>query len=175
MVKVKELKELLTCPVCKDIMNEPFTMMCNHTCCYNCLIGTEEHQWDGSRKCPICKAHYCLPPKKIVVNFVMRQIIQKVIGADVYEKIKEERSKEFLSYSMRGQVAKQLREEIYASVLDNIDFREMYEESRQPIVETIVKDDKDDDKWSKITIGTFGVIGGAVVSVASLLLLKRLH
>lgn len=134
MVKVKDLKESLTCGICRDILNEPFTIPCNHTFCYVCLAGTNENAWELSRECPICKKKYCLPPQG-KVNFVIKDIIVKLTSEKAYNKTKNANEKQGLKYSLRNQVINELRSEYYNSIVDNVDFNILAENQMFAITE----------------------------------------
>lgn len=171
MVKVKDIKEILICPVCKDVMNEPLTLMCNHTFCYICLAGTEENMWELSRDCPICKKKYCLPPTN-VVNFTLRDVIQTLIGKKRYEKTKKSREAQLVKHSLRNKVIKELRDEYHASVVDNVDFRdiaeEIFENEHSPVAVDTSRETQEQSNISKYgpTFILGSALGGTVVGFA---------
>lgn len=56
-----QLKELLTCPVCQDIFEDPHQLPCGHSLCMPCLDGMLRHRpLSQPFSCPSCRA--CFGP-----------------------------------------------------------------------------------------------------------------
>lgn len=52
--------EALRCPVCLDVLEEPATSICGHTCCYKCwyTIAMYSDSSPPQITCPICRDRY---------------------------------------------------------------------------------------------------------------------
>ena len=66
---IERMKELLTCSICTDTLNEPTTLPCFHSFCKKCLARYVEIQRDDARregraehlfKCPTCRTQFQL-------------------------------------------------------------------------------------------------------------------
>ncbi|XP_054452451.1 E3 ubiquitin/ISG15 ligase TRIM25-like isoform X2 [Anoplopoma fimbria] len=53
-----KLEELLTCPVCQDIFNDPRQLSCGHSMCMGCLEKVMDHSPDIPFRCPDCRADF---------------------------------------------------------------------------------------------------------------------
>ena len=71
------------CPICKDLLYQPVTLLCQHTFCYHCIQEHEsisrthnDDEWEGypaSRpRCPSCRRPYALPP---MYNTMLEQFL----------------------------------------------------------------------------------------------------
>ncbi|XP_041949587.1 zinc-binding protein A33-like [Alosa sapidissima] len=59
--KESQLRELLTCPVCQDIFEDPHQLPCGHSLCMRCLDGMLKHRPLAQPfSCPTCRA--CFGP-----------------------------------------------------------------------------------------------------------------
>jgi hypothetical protein len=47
------ISEHLYCPICQDVFNYPYALMCGHVFCENCISEWLKHQ----RNCPECRTH----------------------------------------------------------------------------------------------------------------------
>ena len=84
------IHESLKCPVCLDVLDDPATALCGHTCCYFCwyTIACKSTLSPKLMDCPICRRQYSVPAlsgysifiirssgQSLVNNFIARQII----------------------------------------------------------------------------------------------------
>lgn len=46
-------EDFLTCAVCSEIFNDPVSLSCGHSFCYNCIKSHWEQ--DETRTCPVCR------------------------------------------------------------------------------------------------------------------------
>lgn len=49
------LEELLMCPVCQDIYNDPRQLPCGHSICLGCLENMKDHASNRNYRCPDCR------------------------------------------------------------------------------------------------------------------------
>ncbi|XP_066564210.1 E3 ubiquitin-protein ligase TRIM35 isoform X2 [Amia ocellicauda] len=68
------LSEVLSCPVCLSIFNNPVTLHCQHNFCKSCL----DQSWDqaGTQECPVCWRRSCLEP---CPNFTLQNIVESYL------------------------------------------------------------------------------------------------
>lgn len=114
--QIEDLEDTLKCNICKEIFNEPVTLICNHTFCYSCIINMPASQW-APRKCPMCQVLIWLPPQH-TVNFILRDVIINIYGQQKYETIKQERTKGILKKSLETEVKEEIKTEIWRTVMD---------------------------------------------------------
>jgi len=117
----------LQCSVCLEILNEPVTLMCQHTFCRACLKA-------DIKKCPLCRTRIWLPPKK-TINSILKNIIIKTFGETAYNTIYNSREHDLLKNDLEDQVREELREEMWRSVSDELPSGPSF----------VVDDDYDDD------------------------------
>ncbi|KAN0021792.1 hypothetical protein ACTFIU_003937 [Dictyostelium citrinum] len=67
-----EVDELLLCPVCSDMIKEPFISKCGHSFCYQCIII----HLSKSKTCPICMVY--LTREQIFPNFALNKFVEKI-------------------------------------------------------------------------------------------------
>ncbi|XP_043828223.1 probable E3 ubiquitin-protein ligase TRIML1 [Dromiciops gliroides] len=53
----ENLKEVLTCSVCRDYFRHPVTLGCGHSFCHLCLLNICGEA-DGPSPCPLCRKHF---------------------------------------------------------------------------------------------------------------------
>lgn len=181
MIKAKDIKnqfiEILTCGICKEIMNEPLTITCNHTFCYMCIAKTDENMFNMTRECPLCKKKYCLPPQTIT-NYVLRDVIKKVITEKKYDNIKKLQEKNRIKLSLRNQAINELRNENYDSIIANADYSECFEvQSKTNLDSNITKSDKNllvkSNEWKLSYVFILGTLFGAIASKTAITFSKK--
>jgi hypothetical protein len=70
--KLNSLKDILTCPICYNILENPVMEPTNqHTFCYDCILRCD------TKKCPICKAHIPELKKPTVIIKLLETIERK--------------------------------------------------------------------------------------------------
>jgi hypothetical protein len=127
-----DLRELFQCPVCMETLNEPVTLMCQHTFCRACMQKE-------IKMCPICRARVWIPPKK-TINGLVKETIIKVFGQTEYNTIYNDRAHSLLKEDLRDKVKEELREEMWRSVAE-----ELPSGGSQSFIMNISDDDDDDD------------------------------
>lgn len=75
-----QMWELLICPICKDLFNDPKILPCVHSFCEKCLEGLTLVQQEShdAFQCPVCRAPTQLPTggvKEIPSNFFLNSIL----------------------------------------------------------------------------------------------------
>lgn len=82
--------KILKCPICLDVLDDPATALCGHTCCFFCwyTVACKSSQVPKMMNCPLCRKHYNAPTllgystfinrtlgKTLVNNYVAREMI----------------------------------------------------------------------------------------------------
>ncbi|KAM9349979.1 zinc-binding protein A33-like [Symphorus nematophorus] len=57
-IEKTKLEEMLTCPVCQDIFNDPRQLPCGHSMCMGCLENMRDHSSDMPFRCPDCRGYF---------------------------------------------------------------------------------------------------------------------
>lgn len=65
--RTSSTENLVTCPICLDIVFEPVTSACSHHMCMVCMKRLLEYEGDKA-VCPKCRAPLAMDPDKLVVN-----------------------------------------------------------------------------------------------------------
>lgn len=65
--RTDSMENLLTCPICLDIVFEPVTSPCSHHMCMVCLKRLLEYEGDKA-SCPKCRCPLSMDPDKLTVN-----------------------------------------------------------------------------------------------------------
>jgi hypothetical protein len=65
--RTDSMENLLTCPICLDIVFEPVTVPCSHHMCLVCLKRLLEYE-GGKGACPKCRAPLNMDPDHLTVN-----------------------------------------------------------------------------------------------------------
>ena len=95
------LNETLKCDVCKDLLNEPKTLLCQHTFCSSCISSLKE--------CPMCRLKLYLPSKN---NDIFTNLIGLFYGSEKVEELKNKNKKE--------QIEKELLPKLLAEMSTNL-------------------------------------------------------
>jgi hypothetical protein len=75
--KLNEIKDILICPICYDILDNPVMETTNqHVFCYKCITQCE------TSYCPICKAEIQELQKPLLISKLLETIIRKCILKD---------------------------------------------------------------------------------------------
>lgn len=81
------IKETLSCPVCREVVCEAVTLLCQHTFCRDCLGHTTVH------KCPMCNLHFNTLPKND--NMLILHLVKATVDPEIvkkHERIKQEKN-----------------------------------------------------------------------------------
>lgn len=130
---VDKVKDLLTCEICKEIFNEPVTLLCNHTYCQYCIHKLieqgevkQKHEvilmssnFETANSCPKCMLKIWLPPLKHV-NYTLRDLIKTLYGEKEYEEIKKERSISLVKIDIKDRAIEEIKEEMWRSISDTL-------------------------------------------------------
>ncbi|KAL2064753.1 hypothetical protein VTL71DRAFT_3891 [Oculimacula yallundae] len=69
-----EIRTLVTCTICDQLLYEPYTLGCGHTYCYSCMCS-----WFTTNRrkktCPECRARVTIIPAP---NFLIKQMVEQV-------------------------------------------------------------------------------------------------
>lgn len=113
------LENSLKCNICKEIFNEPVTLLCNHTYCYSCLIGMKKTNYYVYKKCPLCDAKIWLPPNH-TVNYTLRDVIIATFGREFYDNEKENRKKSIIKSEMKDEIKNEIKDEMWRTILSTL-------------------------------------------------------
>lgn len=109
--QIKQIKKLVQCGLCDDILWEPATLYCQHTFCSDCLENLEDK---CSVKCPQCGALSFLSPSH---NYKIKEFIEKIYTS---EELKERQSripKKFKN-NQKEKLKKDIRKEVWRNVIN---------------------------------------------------------
>ena len=59
--KLVNLQEKLTCPICLELLTEPFSLDCGQSFCQACNTANNKESMiglDGERRCPVFRIKY---------------------------------------------------------------------------------------------------------------------
>lgn len=138
---ISDLHDLLKCDMCKNILNEPVTLLCNHTFCQYCLQKlvrppiveqTYNNYYNyinnyininqiSKGKCPTCSLSIWIPPSKNV-NYIIRDIIIALYGVNEYTKIKQSRDEKLLKFDLKDKISDQLKQELWRSISECLNY-----------------------------------------------------
>lgn len=100
--KTSLLQELLECPICMNLYDNPYVLPCQHTFCKKCIVSLQNS--DSNRNnlttidCPICREKHTLANgvDSLTANYTMKRLIElDAMAAKEKEKLKEkEKEKE---------------------------------------------------------------------------------
>lgn len=132
-----DLRDLLTCEICKEIYNEPVTLLCNHTYCQYCIHKLIEQSMpqnipgnpipfnrnrETENSCPKCMLKIWLPPLKHI-NYTLRDVIKTLYGEKTYEAVKKERSIGLVKTDIKEQAMEEIKEEMWRSISDTLNLQ----------------------------------------------------
>jgi hypothetical protein len=107
-IKLEDIEDFLKCDVCKDILNEPKTLLCQHTFCANCLISLKE--------CPMCRLKLYLPKNS---NNIFNNIISLLYGSEKVKELEEKNRKEKLEKELLPKVLNELNNNLNNTISNN--------------------------------------------------------
>jgi hypothetical protein len=107
-LKLEDIEDFLKCDVCKDILNEPKTLLCQHTFCANCLISLKE--------CPMCRLKLYLPKNS---NNIFNNIISLLYGSEKVKELEEKNRKEKLEKELLPKVLNELNNNLNNTISNN--------------------------------------------------------
>lgn len=107
-IKLEDIEDFLKCDVCKDILNEPKTLLCQHTFCANCLISLKE--------CPMCRLKLYLPKNS---NNIFNNIISLLYGSEKVKELEEKNRKEKLEKELLPKVLNELNNNLNNTINNN--------------------------------------------------------
>lgn len=65
----REIQSNLLCEICRQILNNPTTLLCGHSFCKQCILKRE-------RKCSYCIHVHCASDDKLLLNFTLTNVVQ---------------------------------------------------------------------------------------------------
>ena len=77
---MKSITDILTCPVCRQIFNNPRFLPCNHFYCEQCL---EKLQVQSKISCPECRQEVIVPlggVKQLRSNFLVNHLVEELVN-----------------------------------------------------------------------------------------------
>lgn len=77
------LQELLECPICMNLFDNPHVLPCQHTFCKKCIVSLQNNTGSGSSPsltidCPICREKHTLVNgvDGLTANYTMKRLIE---------------------------------------------------------------------------------------------------
>ena len=107
-IKLEDIEDFLKCDVCKDILNEPKTLLCQHTFCANCLISLKE--------CPMCRLKLYLPKES---NNIFNNLIGLLYGSEKIKELEEKNRREKLEKELLPKVLNELNNNLNNTISNN--------------------------------------------------------
>jgi len=74
-----KFKDIFECPICRDILKEPITLLCGHTFCKSCLEQVKTHS--SNPNCPNCRIN--IPQVLPQSSIIMKQIVEKIRSENI--------------------------------------------------------------------------------------------
>lgn len=79
--KHKLLQELLECPICMNLFDNPLVLPCQHTFCKKCIISLQQNDTTNRNNtidCPICREKHKLQNgiEGLSANYTMKRLIE---------------------------------------------------------------------------------------------------
>lgn len=104
---LEDFEELIKCDVCKDLLNEPKTLLCQHTFCSSCISNLKE--------CPMCRLRLFLPNK---TNDIFTNIIGLLYGSEKIEELKKKNKKEHLEKELLPKILEEMNNNFNNTIKD---------------------------------------------------------
>ena len=114
----EEIEEFLKCDVCKDILNDPRTLLCQHTFCSTCLISLKE--------CPMCRLKLYLPEE---TNNTFNKLIGLIYGPEKIKELEDRHRKEKIEKEMFPKVIDELNNNLNKTVKTSLNNHNNIEEN----------------------------------------------
>jgi hypothetical protein len=108
-IDTEDIEEFLKCDVCKDILNDPRTLLCQHTFCATCLISLKE--------CPMCRLKLYLPEKS---NDTFNKLIGLIYGPEKIKELEDRHRKEKIEKEMLPKVIDELNNNLNNTVKTSV-------------------------------------------------------
>lgn len=71
----KTMEELLRCPLCQHVLNEPRQLPCGHSLCLGCVKDLGDASSGAPCLCPLCQVDFC-PPIELRKNYALSSIAE---------------------------------------------------------------------------------------------------
>lgn len=94
--KLSLIQELLECPICYNLYENPHVLPCQHTFCKKCIISLQSNSLSKAIDCPICRERHVLQNgiESLTANYTMKKLIElESLAAAEREKEKNSDSK----------------------------------------------------------------------------------
>jgi len=121
------LEKYFTCGICSDILYKPYTLICQHTFCKDCLIHSKpvnhNNNYDedivypakSKRSCPVCGLSFILHPTN--QNYLLTTYLDTLIPEDLRLKLSREKLKESLELEVRNELKAEMFKALYEESL----------------------------------------------------------
>lgn len=71
----KKMEELLRCPLCQDVLNEPRQLPCAHSLCLECVDDLGAACSGAPLRCPLCQVEFW-PPVELRKDYTLSSIAE---------------------------------------------------------------------------------------------------
>jgi hypothetical protein len=100
-IELEEIEDFFKCDVCKEVLNDPRTLLCQHTFCNSCLTSVKD--------CPMCRLKIYLPTDN---NNIFNDLISVVYGPEKVKEFQMKHQKDKLEKEMLPKVLEELNNNI---------------------------------------------------------------
>lgn len=119
------LKEYAKCGICLCVIMKPMTLLCQHSFCYECLVGLVKKDKSSNNNmilgprvnkydCPSCKEPFIFP-RKNTHNVMLEDLISQLTPEDQ----KEQRKIVIVKREMEDKIREELRQELLGALVRN--------------------------------------------------------
>jgi len=102
---LEDIEECLKCDVCKDVLYDAKTVLCQHTFCGSCLISLKE--------CPMCRLKLFLPSNN---NNIFNNLVNILYGKEKVNELKNKTKREHLEKELNKTVLEELQTSFNKSI-----------------------------------------------------------
>jgi hypothetical protein len=103
-----EIDELLKCDVCKDVLYDSKTLLCQHTFCTSCIISLKE--------CPMCRLKLYTPVKN---NKLINDLVGVLYGEDKIKELQDKTHHERIEKELRPIIIEEMSSNINNTLHDS--------------------------------------------------------
>lgn len=110
----EEARQIFKCGICHGLLDEPVSLMCQHTFCKKCLMDVVKHMdYHNNPSCPMCNKRFFLVEltnKNTVIESSLEMVCKLVFSEEEIDELMKEKRKDEMKLSMEEQVRKELEE-----------------------------------------------------------------
>jgi hypothetical protein len=104
-IKLENIEETIKCDVCKDILYNSVTLVCQHTFCNSCITPLKE--------CPMCRLKIHNPVR---TNKLMNDIVLILYGPEKCDELNNKNKKELMEKELLPKVLEEMKSDFNKSI-----------------------------------------------------------